>query len=76
MKIINNETTQHSKIGSQPFDNVNQNNHYIGQNKTDIVKKLLNLKVDYVEFVHWLAVPTLGLLLKFDKQICYQISDY
>lgn len=43
---------------------------FIGKNKSAILQQLLRLNLNYTEFVHWLAIPKLGILLKFDKQIC------
>lgn len=43
---------------------------FVGKNKSAILQKLLRLNLEYTEFVHWLMIPKLGILLKFDKQIC------
>lgn len=45
-------------------------NHLIGQPKSAIFAKF----TDGVEFLHWLYLPTIGVLLSFDKQICCQIT--
>lgn len=39
---------------------------FLGKPKSAIITQL----GDYVEFLHWLYVPALGLVLSFDKQIC------
>lgn len=50
-------------------------NQLNGQSKTHIKAMLLRLNIEYIEFVHWLAVPKLGKNLYFDKQICQAIHD-
>ena len=42
------------------------NTHFLGKSKSTIIKQL----GDYVEFIHWLYVPKLGVMLSFDKQVC------
>lgn len=44
--------------------------HFLGKSKSVIIKHL----GDYVEFLHWLYVPKLGVVLSFDKQVCCQIG--
>lgn len=43
---------------------------FIGKHKSLVLQMLLKLNINYTEFVHWLAIPKLRLLLIFDKQIC------
>lgn len=43
------------------------NRNFIGLSKTQIIKSLNGV---YVEFAHWLYIPALSLLLSFDKQCC------
>lgn len=43
---------------------------FVGKHKSLVLQMLLKLNIHYTEFVYWLAIPKLGLLLKFDKQIC------
>lgn len=45
-----------------------------GQPKWQIVQNLLKLNLDFVEFVHWLAIPSCDILLHFEHQICTQIQ--
>lgn len=46
-------------------------NNIIGQNKKQILSTLTD---DYVEFGHWLYVPSLKILLSFKRQICQSIE--
>lgn len=32
-------------------------------------------KEDCVEFLHWLYVPTLGMVLSFDRQLCSHVGQ-
>lgn len=46
---------------------------FIGLSKAQIRQDLLRLNLASVEFVHWLAIPDLGLVLSFDHQICVDV---
>lgn len=43
---------------------------FLGKSKSAIMTNF----TDSVEFLHWLYLPTLGLVLSFDKQICCHIG--
>ncbi len=47
-------------------------NMLLGKSKSTILAYFA--KDDCVEFLHWLYVPTLGMVLSFDKQICSDVS--
>lgn len=49
--------------------------HFLGKNRQQIKHLLKQQSINFVEFVHWLAIPTQGLLLQFDKQHCIKITD-
>lgn len=66
--------TSHA-IGSYPQPP--QNPHfYLGKSKSHIEQKLLRLNYSSIEFMHWLYVLELGLVLSFDKQICVKVGDF
>lgn len=44
---------------------------FLGKSKTLIMHHV----GDYVEFLHWLYLPKLGVLLSFDKQICCEVGQ-
>lgn len=44
---------------------------FIGLAKSDIIKQLTE---QYVEFANWLYLPTLHLLLSFEKQQCMEVK--
>lgn len=43
---------------------------FLGKSKSSIIADTKH----YIEFLHWLYLPSLGVVLSFDKQICYQIA--
>lgn len=43
----------------------------VGKPKSAIICQLTQ---DYIEFLHWLYVPSVGVVLSFDKQICCGID--
>ena len=45
------------------------NDHFIGKPKTVIA----SFFEDYIEFAHWLYIPTLNLLFAFDRQLCCHV---
>ena len=47
-----------------------QTHDLIGLSKSAIMRHFEGA----VEFLHWLYLPTLGLILSFDKQICFQVN--
>ncbi len=47
---------------------------WLDQSKSQIKQSLKKFDREWVEFVHWLAIPGLGLLLHFDHQICRQVT--
>lgn len=44
----------------------------IGQVKSEILKSLTS---EYVEFGHWVYIPSLQTLLSFKNQICLEICE-
>lgn len=44
----------------------------IGQLKSEILKSLTS---EYVEFGHWVYIPSLQTLLSFKNQICLEICE-
>lgn len=44
--------------------------HFLGKSKSVIMANFS----DAIEFLHWLYLPTLGVILSFDKQICCDIG--
>lgn len=46
-----------------------------GQPKWQIIQNLLRLDLDFIEFVHWLAIPSCDILLHFDHQICRHVCQ-
>lgn len=50
----------------------NSNLSLLGQSKSAILAYFGT--GNCVEFLHWLYVPRLGVVLSFDKQICFDIG--
>lgn len=48
--------------------------YFLGKHKTLILAELSQQNLNYIEFVHWLAVPALGILINFQRQICEKIG--
>ncbi len=47
---------------------------FLGKSKPAIIKELGTCHAMYCEFLHWLFVPTWGVVLSFDRQICCQVG--
>lgn len=48
---------------------------WLGKNKWQIKQALHETMETYIEFVHWLAIPSQQVLLQFDKQNCVKVTD-
>ncbi len=44
--------------------------------KRYIVDDLLQRNLPYIEFLHWLFIPKLSIVLSFDKQKCCYIDKF
>ncbi len=44
--------------------------HLLGQSRSQIISTLIGSQAHYIEFARWLYLPSFGLLLSFDKQVC------
>lgn len=48
---------------------------FMGKTKSDIKAALTKTQSEYVEFLHWLFVPRLAVVLSFDKQRCCGVGQ-
>lgn len=48
--------------------------HFLGKNKSTIIKELMEHHATYCQFAGWLFIPTWGMVLSFDKQVCCQVG--
>lgn len=47
---------------------------WLGKNKTAIMQELFNKDIEFIPFVHWLAIPLLGVVLSFSHQQCEKVA--
>ncbi len=54
----------------------NSKNVYLGYSRNDCKQLLANRDIESIAFAHWLAIPSLQLLLIFRHQRCVAVDCY
>lgn len=74
---FNNATSTHYQLPNNSANIKNSISHaWLGKSKSQILQDLKNKNLASISFASWLAMPSLGILIKFDHQICQNIDYY